>query len=334
MMDKPLPEKVDNGKNTPDHYGLNILLEGHSIPELRNEIYCQLIKQLTNNPKPQSINRGWNMMTLCLYSFPPTPELENYLEVFIRNQPEERRNTCLVALQSIIYTSKEAGIKRQPTLKDMQDILSGTKPLRRDFMETPPDVPSWADLLKSFNELNEQTEEYFESSEQPLAGAVAPGPKNANNKPASRVKRHHASVASPAAPPSAAPPKFNFNPVDENKEEEKGGNNNNEEEVQENKPPVFKPPVNPMQSKQEAPSVKPQVQAKPQQQAPQQQAPPQQQPKPVMGGGGPKQGGNAIAELQAKLASKGGALGGGMGGGPKQAPQQQQQQEEKKNRTT
>ncbi|ETO03605.1 hypothetical protein RFI_33797, partial [Reticulomyxa filosa] len=132
MMDKPV--EVGN----PDNAGLEILLKGHSEQELRNEIYCQLIKQLTNNPKNQSITRGWNAMILCLYTFPPSQELENYLEVFIRNQPQERRDRCLIALQSLMY-SKNSGSKRPPTLQDMTDILNGSRPVRRDFLEEPPE---------------------------------------------------------------------------------------------------------------------------------------------------------------------------------------------------
>ncbi len=38
------------------------------------EEIIQLIKQLTNNPKIQSINRGWNLLHLCLYVFSPSHE--------------------------------------------------------------------------------------------------------------------------------------------------------------------------------------------------------------------------------------------------------------------
>lgn len=39
--------------------------------ELRTEIYCQLIKQLTNNPSGPSAAKGWDAMVLCLATFPP-----------------------------------------------------------------------------------------------------------------------------------------------------------------------------------------------------------------------------------------------------------------------
>merc|ERR1712087_1035226 len=194
---------------TQDEVGLEIVCKGHKQKEFRNEIYCQLIKQLTNNPKTQSVNRGWNLLNICLYVFPPSRELENYLEVFIRNQPRERKERSIVALQSVLY-SVNAGMKKEPTLKDMQDILNGIRPIKRDFLEEPPDVPQWAPLTVSFyDEKAQETDEYFESANEPLAGSVAPQPKLANNKPLRKTIGGHKGAPQPM--PSSANFKFGQN---------------------------------------------------------------------------------------------------------------------------
>lgn len=40
--------------------------------ELRDEIFCQLIRQMTDNPKEDSVMRGWHFLTLCTIAFPPS----------------------------------------------------------------------------------------------------------------------------------------------------------------------------------------------------------------------------------------------------------------------
>lgn len=58
----------------------------HPNKELRTEVFCQLIKQVTANPSPDSTARGWELIVLCLATFPPAPDLENYLECELSNK--------------------------------------------------------------------------------------------------------------------------------------------------------------------------------------------------------------------------------------------------------
>ncbi len=41
----------------------------------RDEIYCQILKQLTANKNSKSTNRGWILLSICLGIFPPTDRL-------------------------------------------------------------------------------------------------------------------------------------------------------------------------------------------------------------------------------------------------------------------
>jgi hypothetical protein len=57
-------------------------VEGNSA--LQDEVFCQLMKQMTNNPSLANMNRGWALMSQVLQKISPSPQLENYLEVFLR----------------------------------------------------------------------------------------------------------------------------------------------------------------------------------------------------------------------------------------------------------
>lgn len=62
---------------------LEIATKGWSMQGLRDELYIQLCRQTTENFRYESLARGWELMTICLAFFPPTPKFHSYLEGYI-----------------------------------------------------------------------------------------------------------------------------------------------------------------------------------------------------------------------------------------------------------
>lgn len=66
-----------------------VLQSGLSKPAVVDEIYLQLMKQLTRNPKRDSSTRGWSLFSMCATSFPPSQALQHYVLMFLKAQHAE-----------------------------------------------------------------------------------------------------------------------------------------------------------------------------------------------------------------------------------------------------
>ncbi|CAF1175451.1 unnamed protein product [Rotaria sordida] len=109
---------------------LELTTKGWSLPSLRDELYLQLIKQTSYNISAESLQRGWELMAVCLSFFPPSSKFQSLLEKYILLQtngdadtPEVPisiyANVCQKRLEKILQTGPKKGLKK-PTFEEIE----------------------------------------------------------------------------------------------------------------------------------------------------------------------------------------------------------------------
>ena len=70
---------------------------------LRDEIFCQIIKQLTDNRQRMSEERGWELMWLATGIFAPSTNLLKEVMAFLRSRSlNQVAGDCLHRLQKTL----------------------------------------------------------------------------------------------------------------------------------------------------------------------------------------------------------------------------------------
>ncbi|CEG49412.1 unconventional myosin-viia [Plasmopara halstedii] len=84
-----------------------ILQIGLMKPSLVDEIYLQLMKQLTKNPKRDSSIRGWSLFAMCATSFPPSLALQKYVILFLKAQTADSNSFWRLVRNFAAYALKK-----------------------------------------------------------------------------------------------------------------------------------------------------------------------------------------------------------------------------------
>lgn len=96
---------------------------------LRDEVYLQLCKQTTNNPKESSALAGWELMEYALATFPPSKPLKRFLVAFFKENIDTKDHPGA--------TGEQIKVMAQASLDNLPKILT---------LGQRKEVPSLAEL--------------------------------------------------------------------------------------------------------------------------------------------------------------------------------------------
>ncbi|KAJ6558505.1 hypothetical protein DFH09DRAFT_1163029 [Mycena vulgaris] len=101
-----------------------LLGEGLTHGELRDEIYCQTMKQLTGNPSAESVFKGWQLVCVLLITFPPSKNFETYLRSFIQQATTQQEGRVDVmakyCMKRLTFIAKKGPRGKPPTLAEIE----------------------------------------------------------------------------------------------------------------------------------------------------------------------------------------------------------------------
>ncbi|XP_066584309.1 unconventional myosin-XV [Prorops nasuta] len=134
MGDQPLPADMNEVNCV-----YAILTLCHKYEHLRDEVYCQLMKQTTNNksPNPDSCQRGWRLFSIVAAYFTCSDGLRPYLTKYLETAAYDKRRayhgTATVCLQNLRKTVKYGGRKNVPSVEEIMAISAGRNAKRQIY---------------------------------------------------------------------------------------------------------------------------------------------------------------------------------------------------------
>ena len=160
----------------PNALAIELITNCLADPWLRDEVYCQLVKQLSDCPLPEPERRAYALLAACLESFPPQPELENYLETWLRTAvPGNLRERYVRLFHSVVY----GGPRSTPlTEMELQRVANGDSLRTIDFdkplvYDTPQArIPPYGQAGVYYQEMLRQQQVDAQKKQQEAAAAA------------------------------------------------------------------------------------------------------------------------------------------------------------------
>ncbi|KAK2711001.1 hypothetical protein QYM36_012239 [Artemia franciscana] len=116
-----------------------LLMNCHKHSPLRDEVYCQLMKQTTSNrsARQDSCQRGWRLLCIVAAYFDCSHTLQPYLLKYLESAAYDKRRayhgTALVCLQNLRKTIRYGGRKNVPSIEEITALTAGRNAKRQIY---------------------------------------------------------------------------------------------------------------------------------------------------------------------------------------------------------
>ncbi|OQV12646.1 Rho GTPase-activating protein 39 [Hypsibius exemplaris] len=125
-----MSDRKPKENKSQDEIALELTRMAWQKASLRDELFIQICKQTTENRKPESLRRGWELMSICLAFFPPSSSFFGYLHTYIARfqtpsfdtlevQVSHYASHSLKRLERMSQTGAKRGNKK-PTVEEIQ----------------------------------------------------------------------------------------------------------------------------------------------------------------------------------------------------------------------
>nr|CAI5851516.1 unnamed protein product [Callosobruchus analis] len=119
-----------------------VLMHCHKHAPLRDEVYCQLMKQTTSNKSdhPESCQRAWRLLSIVAAYFACSDHLLPVLTEHLTSAANDRRRIChgtaAVCLANLRKTQRCGGRKNVPSVEEVTAVSAG-RSARRQIYRLP-----------------------------------------------------------------------------------------------------------------------------------------------------------------------------------------------------
>mmetsp|Transcript_11196 Transcript_11196/g.12942 ORF Transcript_11196/g.12942 Transcript_11196/m.12942 type:complete len:1567 (+) Transcript_11196:219-4919(+) len=117
----------DKKSKKAEQFTQEFLQFGIDNPENRTELYCQIIKQITENPDDESKKKGYDVLALCLRTFLPAENFVDYLVMWIRQHPDLNDEVTLYTSALHQKQFEEDETRQVPALNTLRKDIRALK---------------------------------------------------------------------------------------------------------------------------------------------------------------------------------------------------------------